>query len=446
MQIVQPSDRATLDAVVPPAERDLRRVAIHPDHWYPLAWSRELKRGRAHGVRFAGEPIVLVRTESGAVFALEDRCAHRQVPLHGGVVSGESLRCCYHGWTYDGTGRCIDVPYLGRERLPNGVRAYPCREVHGLIFVFPGDPALAQTVAPPALASVVDPKYKTRRFGREVGCHYSFMHENLMDMNHQFLHRRQMGQMRARSLGTRRGPGWVEVDYTFARMAGKQPLGEAVVFGQSRKGEKDNDKDVMTVRTVYPYQTLQIRTKDGTLVMDLWIAYVPLDTAQRTNRTFGMLSIRKPGIPGLLQMAWPLLVWFTERIFKEDRWVVEREQLAHDSQGADWNHEVFPVINELRSLLRECGAPGMLAQTLAPTVTRACTQAQSCTQRQHCAEKNLGQSDAAPQAHTAVHIAHALELEAAATPQAAELAREVASAAAASADTPVHRSTLHSLQ
>ena len=61
----------------------------------------------------------------------------------------------------------------------------------------------------------------------------------------------------------------------------------------------------------------------------------------------------------LLDVAWPLLVWFTERIFKEDRWIVEREQEAHDRQGADWNHEVFPVINELRALLRECGAPPM---------------------------------------------------------------------------------------
>ncbi|NPT58031.1 aromatic ring-hydroxylating oxygenase subunit alpha [Paraburkholderia elongata] len=337
--------------------RDLRRVGIHPDYWYPFAWSHEVKRGKTHGVTFAGEPIVLARTESGKVFALEDRCAHRQVPLHQGVVDGESIRCGYHGWTYDCSGTCIDVPYLGRERLPNGVRAYPCREVEGLIFVFPGDAALAEEQPLPAFGSVSDKKYKTRRFGRPVNCHYSFMHENLMDMNHQFLHRRQMGQMRARSLGRRRGEGWVEVDYTFARMAGQQPIGEAIVFGQSRKTGGENDKDVMTIRTEYPYQTLQIRTSDQTLVMDLWIVYVPLDREQRTNRTFGLLSIRKPGIPGALNLAWPLLVWFTERIFKEDRAIVEAEQRAHDTQGADWNHEVFPVINELRALLRESGAP-----------------------------------------------------------------------------------------
>jgi renierapurpurin 18,18'-hydroxylase len=346
-------NQATHDAPV----RDLRRVGIHPDYWYPLAWSHEVKRGKTHGVTFAGEPIVLARTESGKVFALEDRCAHRQVPLHQGVVDGESIRCGYHGWTYDCSGKCIDVPYLGRERLPNGVRAYPCREIEGLIFVFPGNAALADERPLPAFGSVSDKKYKTRRFGRPVNCHYSFMHENLMDMNHQFLHRRQMGQMRARSLGRRRGEGWVEVDYTFARMAGQQPIGEAIVFGQSRKAGGDNDKDVMTIRTEYPYQTLQIRTSEQTLVMDLWIVYVPLDREQRTNRTFGLLSIRKPGIPGVLNLAWPLLVWFTERIFKEDREIVEAEQRAHDSQGADWNHEVFPVINELRDLLRESGAP-----------------------------------------------------------------------------------------
>ncbi|HEY4298233.1 MAG TPA: aromatic ring-hydroxylating dioxygenase subunit alpha [Paraburkholderia sp.] len=337
--------------------RDLRRVGIHPDYWYPLAWSHEVKRGKTHGVTFAGDPIVLARTESGKVFALEDRCAHRQVPLHQGVVDGESIRCGYHGWTYDHAGKCIDVPYLGRDRLPNGVRSYPCQEVEGLIFVFPGNAELAEQRPLPALGSVSDKKYKTRRFGRPVNCHYSFMHENLMDMNHQFLHRKQMGQMRARSLGRRRGEGWVEVDYTFARMAGQQPIGEAIVFGQSRKTGGDNDKDVMTIRTEYPYQTLQIRTSEKTLVMDLWIVYVPLDREQRTNRTFGLLSIRKPGIPGALNLAWPLLVWFTERIFKEDREIVEAEQRAHDSQGADWNHEVFPVINELRALLREGGAP-----------------------------------------------------------------------------------------
>ena len=336
--------------------RDLRRVGVHPDHWFPLAWSRELKPGRSLAVRFAGEPIVLVRPKVGPVFALEDRCAHRQVPLSKGMVQDGAIRCCYHGWTYDRGGRCIDVPYLGKDKLPNGVRGYPCREVEGLILVFPGDPARAEAATLPALGSVADPAYKTRRFGREIGCHYSFMHENLMDMNHQFLHRRQMGQMRPRFLGQDAGADWIEARYSFARTAGKQPLGEAAIFGQRRAaGAATADRDVMTIRTEYPYQTLRIRTREAEPVMDLWIVYVPLDREQRSNRTFGLLSVKKPKIPGLLDLAWPLLVMFTERIFKEDREIVEMEQAAHDAQGADWNQEVFPLIRNLRALLSARG-------------------------------------------------------------------------------------------
>jgi len=338
-------------------DRDLRRVGAHPDHWYPLSWSHEVKPGKAHAARFAGEPIVLVRTKAGRVFALEDRCAHRQVPLHAGVVEGEAIRCCYHGWTYDCTGRCIDVPYLGHDKLPNGVRAYPCREAGGLVFVFPGDPALADLRPMPALARASDPGFKTRRFGREVKCHYSFMHENLMDMNHQFLHRKQMGQIKPRYCGRRLGDDWLEAEYRFSRTAGRQPIGESMIFGERRSAGEGNNKDLMTIRTEYPYQTLRIHTNAETPVMDLWIAYVPLDTAQRTNRTFGLLSIGRPKIPLVLDAAWPLLVWFTERIFREDRWIVEREQEAHDAQGEDRNQEVFPLIRDLRDLLRSCGSP-----------------------------------------------------------------------------------------
>ena len=337
------------------ASTDLRRIGTHPDNWYPVAWSRELRAGAALGTVFAGEPIVLVRPKDGAVFALEDRCAHRQVPLHAGVVDGCALRCCYHGWTYDKTGACIDVPYLGKEKLPNGVRAYPCREAAGLIFVFPGNPARADSVAFPVLSAAVDPAFRTRRFGREVACHYSFMHENLMDMNHQFLHRRQMGQIRPRFRGMRTGDTQIEVDYSFAREGGKQPIGEAAILGQRRGAATGKFHDLMTIRTEYPYQTLNIWTSGDDPVMDLWIAYTPLDSEQRTIRTFGLLSVRRPKPGILLDLAWPLLVWFTERIFKEDRWIVEQEQAAHDKQHGDWNQEVFPPILALRALLISCG-------------------------------------------------------------------------------------------
>src|SRR5262245_21007937 len=78
--------------------RDIRKTGISPDFWYPLARSNSVKAGKAHAVSFAGEPIVLVRTRQGEVFAVEDRCAHRQIPLHLGVVEDDCIKCAYHGW------------------------------------------------------------------------------------------------------------------------------------------------------------------------------------------------------------------------------------------------------------------------------------------------------------------------------------------------------------
>ena len=127
---------------------DIRTVGAHPDYWYPLAWSDEIAPGKVIGRRFAGEPIALFRSADGVLSALEDRCAHRQVPLHLGVVAGQTLKCGYHGWSYDRAGACIDVPYLGECRLPNGVKSYPVREVNGMVLVFPGAPHLAEERLP----------------------------------------------------------------------------------------------------------------------------------------------------------------------------------------------------------------------------------------------------------------------------------------------------------
>jgi phenylpropionate dioxygenase-like ring-hydroxylating dioxygenase large terminal subunit len=339
--------------------RDLRKTALHPDYWHPVARSKALKPGKAIGVRFAGEPIVLVRPEQGDVFALEDRCAHRQVPLHAGVVCPQGLQCCYHGWTYDATGRCVSVPYLGKDKTrPNGVRSYPCREAYGLIFVFPGEAALAASTPFPEVPSFDDPHYKTRFLDRQVECHYSFMHENLMDMNHQFLHRRLMGSIRTRFLALRREHGRVEADYTFSRAGGGQHFGEKFILGRRPKPTEERSQDLMTIATEYPYQTLRFWTAGSKEpALDLWNAYTPRDAAHRVNHTYGLMMIRRPSIPGLIHLLWPMITWFTEGIFAEDRAIVEHEQRAFDRQGRDLYQVIFPVVNALRALLLDRGLP-----------------------------------------------------------------------------------------
>jgi phenylpropionate dioxygenase-like ring-hydroxylating dioxygenase large terminal subunit len=110
------------------------------DHWYIAAESREVKR-KAVAVAPLGERMVLFRADDGQLAALEDRCSHRNMALSLGTVSSGCVTCSYHGWTFDGAGRCVQIPSLGpRQRLPNhGVRAYPVREHDGYVWVYPGE-------------------------------------------------------------------------------------------------------------------------------------------------------------------------------------------------------------------------------------------------------------------------------------------------------------------
>jgi len=339
-----------------PLKRDIRKTGIDPNFWYPVACSAELKAGKAKPVTFAGAPIVLVRGKAGRVFALVNRCAHRQVPLHVGEVGEDGIKCGYHGWTYNDAGRCVSVPYLDQcATRPNSVRAYPCREAYGLIFVFPGDAARVEQASFPEVPSANDPNYKTRYLNRRVACHYTFMHENLMDMNHQFLHRRLMGGIKTMFLGVRSGDNWIEADYTFKRSSGKQPLGEKFMLGK-RPEAQVGERDLMTIRTEYPYQTLKFWTAGSKHpALDLWNVYIPLDRAQRTNHTYGLMMIRRPSFPGLIDLLWPAIVWFTNGIFAEDRIICELEQAAFDAQGEDQNQEIFPAIRGLRRVLVDNG-------------------------------------------------------------------------------------------
>jgi len=178
------------------------------------------------------------------------------------------------------------------------------------------------------------------------------------------LHRKQMGSIRANCLGRQHGENWAEVEYSFSRTGGKASVGEQVIVDLMRKrGQAKKDfSDHMRIRTDYPSQSLKVwvgRDIQDTTdpVLDVWLCYTPLDLEQRTNRTFGYLSVKKPRVPGLIHAVWPFVVWFTENIFREDKDIVEHEQRAYDAQREDLNNELFPPLRDLRGVLARCGHP-----------------------------------------------------------------------------------------
>ena len=122
------------------AGRYLRRF------WQPIYVSKDLKPGWSVPVRMLNQDLTLYRGEAGKPFAVGYKCAHRGVQLSAGTVEGDSIRCAYHGWKYDGSGQCTEQPstpnsFAGKVKIPG----YPVVERLGMIFIY-----LGEGEAPPA--------------------------------------------------------------------------------------------------------------------------------------------------------------------------------------------------------------------------------------------------------------------------------------------------------
>jgi nitrite reductase/ring-hydroxylating ferredoxin subunit len=121
--------------------------------WWPVSLVERVTREKPLGMTLGSLPIVLFRDHRGIVRALEDRCAHRRVPLSLGRVTPEGrLQCGYHGWTYDGeTGTCTAIPHLGEDTpIPKLYRVlrYRAVEHNGFVYVWTGDPERAPALPP----------------------------------------------------------------------------------------------------------------------------------------------------------------------------------------------------------------------------------------------------------------------------------------------------------
>lgn len=158
------------------------------NQWYVAAYTHEV--GRELLARtVCGEPLVLYRTESGEAVTLSDRCIHRRYPLSESNLVGDTVVCGYHGFTYDSVGTCIAVP--GQERIPKSFRVanYPTVELDTFVWVWIGDPALADphTIA---RAPWLDADEYAVVCGMEpLNARYGLLVDNLLDLSHEtYLH------------------------------------------------------------------------------------------------------------------------------------------------------------------------------------------------------------------------------------------------------------------
>ncbi len=161
--------------------------------WYAGAWGSEVEPGAPVTRVIADLPIVLYRTNDGKAVALEDRCSHRCAPLSKGRVEGDALRCWYHGLLFSSEGKCVEMP--GQDNVPGfDVHAYPVVERHQCIWVWTGDPALADPALVPN-STITENGIPFRTGVMDFAADYQLINDNLCDFSHvSYVHEKTLGR------------------------------------------------------------------------------------------------------------------------------------------------------------------------------------------------------------------------------------------------------------
>lgn len=325
-----------------------RSAGLHPDYWYAIEFERALKPGQVMEARFWNASIALFRGGDGQVHALENRCAHRQIKLSLGNVEGCNLTCCYHGWTYSGDGKLVDMKHdlFGRSLLKVQVRSYPVQVRYGLIWIFPGDPALAGQRPLPSIPELEGPRpWACVPIDFTWQAHYSMVLENIVDFTHAYLHRKYRPFVDARLARCEADGDKISIVY-------ETQVGQGKVSGLF-VDRRRCDTNSMQLGIDYPYQW----SNTGDRIKH-WAFLLPLD--ERRTRAFFLFyfdGFRVPFTPlrlprwlmtPLLKVAKRLLI---RPLLEQDGYAVEAEQLGYEQHYDAPMIELNPVVHACQQVL-----------------------------------------------------------------------------------------------
>lgn len=162
--------------------------------WYVAGWASEFDE-ELRRITILDEHIVTFRNSKGQVVAMEDRCPHRQLPLSKGKRLGDDIQCGYHGMTFNCDGMCVRIP--GQENVPQTayVDTYLTHQKHDIVWIWMGEPELANTDDIFDLAQFSEPNWHAHQ-GEQLHLHSHYLNvaENLVDPAHvSFVHPTTLG-------------------------------------------------------------------------------------------------------------------------------------------------------------------------------------------------------------------------------------------------------------
>lgn len=161
--------------------------------WYVAAWAQDLEPDKPMAVSILDDPIVLWSAE-GRLVAFEDRCVHRLAPLSLGRCEGARLRCMYHGLLFDADGAVVQIP--GQDMIPPQarLRSYPVELRHSWVWIWMGDPALADPALIPPAVGFDNPDYILGHGFLDYAAEARLINDNLLDFSHlSYVHAESFG-------------------------------------------------------------------------------------------------------------------------------------------------------------------------------------------------------------------------------------------------------------
>ena len=162
--------------------------------WYVAAWAHELDGDALLPRTLLDEPLLLYRRGDGQAVALADRCCHRHAPLSLGRREGDAVRCMYHGLKFGPGGQCVDVPGLDRVPFTLCVRSYPTVQRGAWVWVWMGEPGLANEAAVPDDVALMAPDWPFRPGYLRTEADYRLVCDNLLDFSHlSYVHEATLG-------------------------------------------------------------------------------------------------------------------------------------------------------------------------------------------------------------------------------------------------------------
>ncbi|MEC9375968.1 MAG: aromatic ring-hydroxylating dioxygenase subunit alpha [Pseudomonadota bacterium] len=164
---------------------------MYSNFWYPLERSEKITTDEPLRIDLLGMGFVTFRDGEGIAHVLADTCVHRGGSLSNGQIKNGRVACPYHGWEFDGNGKCAKVPSLGDKKIPARAKvdSYPVQERYGIVFAFLGD--LPEEERPPLydIEEYGSKKWRSQLYVLNIDCNYERSIENGLDPIHnEFVH------------------------------------------------------------------------------------------------------------------------------------------------------------------------------------------------------------------------------------------------------------------